>query len=231
MKTKTLLRIAKSVFIVMLSTFLFIKKSEAQTRYVKQRDHLGFTASFGVRSNKVSSNYAAIDKMALLEEGGSAGLVWGTRVLETKLNIGFYYSSDKVPHTTDLIELETNTSFYPLSLLSKRNFFVEPYLTGGICKNYYKLHGFYVGEQASTNRSVDIEPYLGSLDTYFLSIGTGVAVNLGDRYQFIKLFADAKYSSPFSSINSTVFKETHMSNQVTVNVGVSFGTNRLIRKH
>lgn len=228
MKTKILFQIAKGVLVILLSSFLFFKKSEAQTHYSNQRDHLGFSASFGIRSNKVSSNYTAIDKMALLQEGGSAGLVWGTKALETKLNIGFYYSSDKVPHTTDLIEIQTNANFYPLSLITNKPHIVEPYLTGGISKNYYKFHGFYIGEkQSGTNYSVDIEPYLGSLDVYLFSIGSGVAVNLGDKYQFIKLFADAKYSSPFASKKSTVFKDTNISSQLGCNVGIAFGMNRL----
>lgn len=228
MKTKILFQIAKGVLVVLLSSFLFFKKSEAQTRYSNQRDHIGFNASFGIRSSKISSNYTAIDKMALIEEGGSLGLLWGSKALETKLNIGFYYSSSKVPHTTDLIEIETSANFYPLTLITKRMHVVEPYLIGGISKNYYKLHGYYIGEQSGViNRSVDIEPFLGSLDIYLFSIGSGVAVNLGDKYQFIKLFADAKYSSPFASKKSSVFAETNMSDQLAVNVGVAFGMNRL----
>ncbi len=228
MKTKTLFQIAKGVLIVMLSAFLFFKKSEAQTRYSNQRDHLGFTASFGIRSSKLSSNYTAIDKMALLEEGGSVGLIWGSKALETKLNFGLYYSSSKVPHTTDLIEIEANADFYPMTLITKRIHLVEPYFIGGISKNYYKLHGYYIGEQpGGVNRSVDIEPYLGSLGIYLFSVGSGVAVNLGDKYQFIKLFADAKYSRPFASKKSAVFTETNMSNQIAFNVGIAFGMNRL----
>ncbi len=228
MKTKTLLQIAQGILIIILSAFLFFKKADAQTRYSDQRDHLGFTASFGTRSNKVSSNYAAIDNMKLVEEGGSAGLIWGSKIVETKLTIGFYYSSSKVPHTTDLMEIESSTNFYPLSALTKKIHIVEPYVTGGFSKNYYKLHGYYIGEQPKgVNHSVAIEPYLGSLDVYLFSIGSGIDVNLGDKFQFIKLFADAKYSSPFASIKSTVFKDTRLSNQMTINVGVSFGMNRL----
>ncbi|MEO7991294.1 MAG: hypothetical protein ABI663_17215 [Chryseolinea sp.] len=227
MRTMILPQIVKGILVIMLSAFLFIKKSEAQTIYSEnQRDHLGLVASFGTRYNTISSNYASIDKMRLQEEGGSAGVVWGRRAFETKLMIGFYYSGSKVPHTTDLIEIETSANFYPLSLFTKKNRVIDPYFVGGVSKNYYRMYGYYAKhEPGPSNHSVGIEPYLGSMDVYMLSIGSGVAFNLGSKFQFIRLFTGARYSKPFASIKSTTFNDTHFSNQITFNVGVSFGMN------
>ncbi len=225
MKTKALSRITQSVMV--LCAVLFLQIGNAQISYKDQRDHFGLTASFGDRVNKVSSNYSAIDKMKLVEEGGSLGLLWGSRSIETKLTLGFYYSASCVPHTSDLIEMEASANFSPLSFITKKFHAVEPYIIGGVSRNLYKMYGYYGAKQElPTNRSVDLEPLLGNINVYMVSIGTGVSVNLYDSYDFVKLFADVKYSSPVMTTKSTVFNDTYFSNQLSINLGVSFGINR-----
>ncbi len=225
MKTKTISGIAQSVLV--LCIILFFHVANAQSSYIDQRYHFGLTASFGGRVNKISSNYAAIDKMNLVEEGGSLGLLWGSRSIETKVTLGFYYSASCVPHTTDLIEMEASANFSPLSLITKKFHLFEPYIIGGFSRNLYKMYGYYAAKQElPTNGSVDLEPHLGNINVFLVSIGTGVAVNLYDSYDFVKLFADVKYSSPVMTGKSTVFNDTHFSDQLSINLGVSFGVNR-----
>lgn len=233
MKTKTSLSALKGVLIVI--TLLITSVAQGQLMRsnnrniaAAKRDHLGFTVSFGVRSSVLSSNYAAIDGMQALEEGGSAGLVWGSRAFETKLVIGYYYSAAQVKHTTDMIEMEATSNFYPLHAFKKEDSRINPYFSMGVTKNYYKLYGYYTTEENSQiNYSVSREPYLGKLDVYNASLGAGVAINLLNNYDFVKLFAATQYNKPFSTIASNDFRQTKTSAQWSFNLGVSFGTNRL----
>lgn len=221
--------------IIVLSSLLIASIAQAQLMRSTNRDvaaakkdHLGFTVSFGVRSSTLTSNYAAINGMQALEEGGSAGLVWGSRSFETKLNIGYYYSAASVKHTVDMIEMEAASHFYPLRAIKKTDSRINPYFSAGVTKNYYKLYGYYTqAENGQINYSVSREPYLGKLDVYNASVGAGIAINLMNNYDFVKLFAAAQYNKPFNTIASTDFRQTQTSAQWSFNLGVSFGTNRL----
>ena len=105
MKKRYLLK-ASAALILLISTLTF-STSQAQIIETK-KDHLGFAVSFGYSSNKVSSNFSAIDKMKLSEEGASLGLIWGNNLVETSVSVGFYYSSPGVPQTIDLVNLQTS---------------------------------------------------------------------------------------------------------------------------
>lgn len=233
MKTTTGLSALKGVILIsslFIATVAQGQLSRSNNRDVAsaKKDHLGFTVSFGVRSSTLSSNYTAIDGMQALEEGGSAGLVWGSRSFETKLVIGYYYSAARVKHTIDMIELEATSHFYPLRALKKGDSKVNPYFSAGITKNYYKLYGYYTQEESGqVNYSVSREPYLGKLDVYNASLGAGISINLMNDFDFVKLFAATQYNTPFSTIASNDFRQTQTSAQWSFNLGVSFGTNRL----
>ena len=105
MKKRYLLK-SSAALILLISTLTF-STSQAQIIETK-KDHLGFAVSFGYSSNKVSSNFSAIDKMKLSEEGASLGLIWGNNLVETSVSVGFYYSSTGVPQTIDLVNLQTS---------------------------------------------------------------------------------------------------------------------------
>jgi hypothetical protein len=127
-----------------------------------------------------------------------------------------------------MIELEVASNFYPLRALKKEDSRINPYFSMGVTKNYYKLYGYYTTEENSQiNYSVSREPYLGKLDVYNASLGAGVAINLLNNYEFVKLFAATQYNKPFSTIASSDFRQTQTSGQWSFNLGVSFGTNRL----
>lgn len=232
MRTKTSpsalkgLLLLSSLFIAFVVQGQVARDTDRDIELVK-KDHLGLTVSFGVRSSTLKSNHSAIDGMQALEEGGSAGLVWGSRAFETKLVMGYYYSAARVKHTVDMIEMEASSHFYPLRAIKKGTSRINPYFSAGVTKNYYKLYGFYTKDNVSPiNYSVSREPYLGKLDVYNASLGAGVAINLMNDYDFVKLFAAAQYNKPFRSIASTDFHQTQTSDQWSFNLGVSFGTNR-----
>ncbi|NBW34468.1 MAG: hypothetical protein EBR30_05505 [Cytophagia bacterium] len=234
---KTTLSLSTIKKVIFLSTLLitFIAQGQHEVMFrntvrnveAVKKNHIGFTSSFGVRSSTLSSNYAAIDGMQVLEEGGSAGLLWGSRSFETKLAIGYYYSAARVKHTIDLVELEATSHFYPIRAFKKSSTRVNPYITTGINKNNYKLYGFYTQEKnTATNYSVSREPYIGKVDVYNASLGAGVAISLMNDYDFVKVFAATQYNKPFSTSSSADFHQTTISGQWSFNLGVSFGRNQ-----
>jgi hypothetical protein len=203
------------------------ESTENEFEAANKKDRIGFSVSFGSRFNNVSSSFDAINEMNLSSQGGSVGVTWGNRIVETKLTAGYYYSGAKVPHTIEVIELESSVRFYPLSALFKKEYKVAPYFTGGVSRSYHKLFGFYGRpESGPVNYSVSTEPYLGSMTTYFGSVGTGLEVNAFNHADFVKLFAEVNYLRPFTQTSTDLFKSTALSNQVNINVGVSFGINR-----
>lgn len=230
MKASVIINITKSILALVIVFNALLVQAQENFKKIK-RDYFGFTASFATKSSSLSSNYAAIDKMDVLQQGGALGVLWGSRGFQTKLSGGYYPSTDHVAHTTDLVQLEINTNLYPIYMIQKKSSIIEPYFTFGISKSYYKLYGFYTNEQSNLNNnySVSIEPYLGNLNLYNAVIGAGLEINLLDDYEFCKLFVDARYSSPVSKKSSYDFTQTSASSQVSISVGISFGTNRFFR--
>ncbi len=222
MKKNTLL--LASISLVLLFV-MFHTISEAQINK-RSKDHLGFFVSFGTRSNKITSNHTAINNMKLMEEGGSAGLLWGNHMIETKLSIGYYYSASRAAHTVDLINVESAIQFYPLSAITGKTHVVEPYLTTGLSANTYKFYGFYASNEPAPNYSLSMEPYLGNVNSYLGSVGAGLTINLLNEGNFVKLFTEVNYNTVLLQKSSDLFKNTQVSNQLNVNVGVSFGINR-----
>lgn len=192
-----------------------------------ERNHVGIAVAFGTKSAKIASNFSAINGMNLIEEGGSVGVLWGNKVMETKFSAGFYYSSSRVPHTVDLVNLESSVNFYPLSAIAGRKHLIEPYFTAGLAANNYKFYGFYSGTtEGPRNYSVSLEPYLGNVVNYYGSVGTGFEVNLVKQNNFVKLFSEINYNSALIQKSSALFANSRVSNQLSVSIGLSFGLNR-----
>ncbi len=189
-------------------------------------DYLGLTVSFGARRSSVTSNFEQINNQTLLQEGGSVGAVWGMGSFEVKATAGYYYPSAKMDHSINLIEVGLQTQVQPLQLITKKQTRVNPYIIAGVNRSEYKMHGFYTGhDQAAINYSVSSAPYLGSVKTYHASAGAGISVSLKDDFDFVKLFADAQYSHPFSTGSTTEFVNTRTSAQWNFNLGIKFGMN------
>lgn len=201
----------------------------AQSRMKNAAMYVGFGASFGVRSQVLQSNYAAIDRMNVVQEGGTAILVGGNRIFRAKLETGFYYSSSAVPHTVDLFELGASVNVYPFQFVTKEIKRVEPYFIAGFSQAAQKFHGYYHledGAQQKINYSVSSEPYIGKSVTSLATIGTGLEYRLRDDYNFVHIFAEARYSKAVAARNSLPLEQTSFAKQVAVNVGVAFGLHR-----
>ena len=230
MKRIALVRTIKIIIVLLIILNALVTQAQDGPKRIK-RDYFGFAASLGTRSSVLTSNYSAINNMELQQQGGGIGILWGGKAFQTRLSGGYYTSTDKVAHTTDLVQADLSANLYPLYIILKRSFIIEPYFTAGIGKNYYKLYGFYTNEQSNMNNnySVTLEPYLGNLNAYNAVVGAGIEINLLDEYEFCKLFVDAKYNSPISEKSSSVFSQTSASAQLNINVGIVFGTNRFYK--
>jgi hypothetical protein len=233
MKNKMVSSVSAALF--MLAAVIFAQPVQAQESSsmdslfsaVNKKDRIGFSVSFGSRSNRITSSLEAINNMSLTAQGGTVGVLWGNRVIETKLVAGYYYSGAQVPHSIDMIELEASARFYPLNAFTGKEHKVTPYLNVGASRNHYKMFGFYgLHETGLRNYSVSTEPYLGNIDAYYGSMGTGVEVKVFDQGDFVKLFSEVNYHRLLHQNASDLFQNTALSGQLSINVGVSFGINR-----
>jgi hypothetical protein len=190
--------------------------------------YYGFDVTFGTRSFTLHSDISRINGMRVLEEGGSAGLLIGNKIWQTKIRQGYFYSAGRVPYTTDLVETELNFNINVLQLVKARFRSIEPYITAGLEKNKLKLYGYYVsGDVAGTNMessSRSGQPYLGNLIATRASVGTGIQYRIPFDYAFLRLFIEMRYAYTLAQKNTAeCFSKTRPSNQTAVSVGVSFG--------
>ncbi|MBA4056059.1 MAG: hypothetical protein C0490_15195 [Marivirga sp.] len=223
-------RIKEKVVNAAMILFLFlcagIYSCSAQAQSFRPIKYMGFEVAFGVRAFNINSNIAAINDLAVVEEGGSLGLIFGNDYLRGKIRAaGFYYSGAKVPRTVDLFESEGLINFYPLQYLRKSKAALDIYLIGGVTVDNIKFYGHYLNDdKAKINYSVTNEPYLGKRTQVNATGGIGLEYQLPMEYDFVHLFAEAKYAKPFqSSSNNESFRNTTTSDLSSISVGVSFG--------
>jgi hypothetical protein len=185
---------------------------------------VGFEGSFGIKSFTISSNIAKIDGLNVVEEGGTFGMVAGTKIARVRIRQGFYYSSSSVTQTVDEVRSSVGVNFYPLQLFTT-NAKLLPYITMGVERNIFKMHGFY-GDDGSTrhNYSVSEAPYLGKISTIQSSIGLGLEYRIKIPGHFVGFFAEARYGKNMRTVSSTkLFTETGISDQIGMNVGITYG--------
>ncbi len=223
-------RIREKGINALMILFLFfgtgIYSCTVQAQSLSPVKYMGFEVSFGVRSFAINSNIAAINKMAVVEEGASLGVIFGNDYLKAKVRAaGFYYSASKVPHTVDLFESEGLLNFYPMKYLLKRKLPLDVYLLGGIGMDNLKFYGNYLTEDpGKINYSTTKEPYLGKLSQINASVGVGFEYQLPMANDFVHLFAEAKYGKPVrSASNNDSFEGTSVINFTSISAGVSFG--------
>jgi hypothetical protein len=188
--------------------------------------YLGLSASFGAEVLDLSSDLAAINGMRLVAEGSDVGIVFGGRLVRTRLAAGFYYSTSAVPHTTDMVKFDFNSSFYPMQLIERRSRRIEPFTSLGVNRGIVKFHGFYDNPDQIRNYSLSIEPYLGKSVIMSLEAGLGAEISLLESKDFVKLLVEAKGYQAFGTTSSELFSSTGFSNHIALNVGLSFGLSR-----
>lgn len=217
----------KGLLFVILFTFLllhsFLGYSQSATSY------RGFVAAFGTRNAAVASDIAPIHGSKVTQSGGQVGFVYGNSVVRSTIGLlGYYSSVGKSTGTTDLYTSNVSVNFYPLSLLSDRNFLIEPYFTGGLDYDRYKFYGFYLQQEpGQLNYSQAEAPYLGKIKQVNATGGLGVQVKLRDQFDFIHIFSELRYGRNLSSKTSDrAFAETALNNARQIVIGVSFGARR-----
>ncbi len=218
----------KALFLLILFVVLSIQALMAQPGFNRANSpfYRGFFTSFGTRTVSVSSDIAGIDQTNLMETGGQVGLIFGNRVVRSKVGLfGYYSSSATTAGTTDLYATNASANIYPLSLLSDREFLVQPYLTGGVAYDRFKFFGYYINrEPGQTNYSQIEAPYLGKIKQVNATAGAGIEVNLKDDYSFIHLFSEVKFGRNLSAkATDAAFAHTALKDQMQVSVGISFG--------
>lgn len=208
--------------LVLLSVILLPLVTNAQKRKTMYK---GFEVSFGTRSFSMTSNIAQLNDLAVTEEGGSAGVIWGNRLLRTKLNAGFYYSGASVGQTVDMFQGKTGVNFYPLAIGNQRTRKFETYLTGGVAYDRYKFAGSYLErDPGKRNYSKPNDSYIGSVNQVSLNGGLGFEYQFNKSYDFVHIFTEAMYGVPVSSkTNRSSFSSTKAAEQLMVSVGVRFG--------
>ena len=219
MVTKILIQKGSSVIGCIFLLLSFIS-SPAQ----EHKRYLGFEVNFGTKSTELSSEYEAINGMNVVVEGGTLGLVIGNQIVKSRLQVsGFYYSSAKVKHTVNVFASGLIFNFYPLSLISKSERALNPYLCSGLAYNILRFDGYYTTQDSKINYSRSSAPYIGKIAIPAASAGVGLEWRLPRMYDFIHLFAEARYSCIFGRNADQVFENTRIDNPTSINAGVSFG--------
>lgn len=220
----------KAVLVIAIVLFLQPVFVSAQTSVYRQDNYIykGFEASFGTRSFLMNSGIEQLNGLPILQEGGQIGVIYGNSVVRTSIGVaGFFYSGSCVPHTINLFESDLGLNFYPLNIGLNESRTIEPYLTGGVIYNRLKFFGHYLDKDKSVNYSSSIEPFLGTTHQMLASAGAGVEMTLREEYDFLQLFAEAKYGVPIvQGTKYDAFKDTSVTNQILISIGVRFGARR-----
>lgn len=215
---------ATMILILFLCTAVYSCSVQAQSfRPIK---YVGFEVAFGARAFDINSNISAIDQMGVVEEGASLGVIFGNDFVRAKVRAaGFYYSSANVPHTVDLFQSEGLINFYPLQYLRNGSAALDIYLVGGVSMDNIKFYGHYlIADKSGINYSVTNEPYIGKRSQISAAGGLGLEYQFPMEYDFVHLFAEAKYARPFQSAsNNESFRNTAICPLSSISVGVSFG--------
>lgn len=215
-----------ALMIAILFLCLGIYSCSVQAQSFRPIKYVGFEVAFGVRAFDINSDIKELKDLHVVEEGGSLGLIFGNDYVRAKIRAaGFYYSGSKVPRTVDMFESEGLINFYPLQYLRKSKATLDIYLIGGVTMDNVKFYGHYlIDDKAKINYSVTNEPYIGKRTQVGATGGLGIEYQLPLDYNFVHLFAEAKYSSPFqSATNNESFTNTSISDSSSISVGVSFG--------
>lgn len=224
MTTRLHLNTLKGILLIALFIILLIQSFAVEAQIYK-----GFAAGFGTRNSVISSNIAQIDQASLIQAGGQIGLILGNSVLRSKIGLlGYYSSTGSGAGTTDLYESNGAVNFYPLALIARKSSMVEPYITGGLSYDQFKFFGYYINQEpGNTNYSQAEAPYVGKIKQLNATLGVGVEVKLTDDYNFIHLFAEARYGRNLSSTSGqAALERTDIINQTHATVGLTFGMAR-----
>lgn len=217
----------KGVVILTLFIVLILKSicSHAQTGIT----HLGFHANFGTNIFGIKSNIPELNENFVSQGGGQLGLIAGNQSVKARIGLLGYYTSDgQVAGSVDLYKSGAAINFYPLAMLCKKQFRVQPYLSGGVSYDRYKFYGYYLDNDGGrVNHSVSEAPSLGAIKQVNTFLGAGIEIRLMERYDFVHFFSEARFGDNLSmSTNNTRFNQTTIASQMQFTAGLSFGVIR-----
>lgn len=196
-------------------------KSSAQT---VEDSYKGFKTTFGVHALTLKSNVPELSGLQANFNGGSFGIVKGNEFVRAGLNVaGFFYSSDNVPRSIDLVYSDATINFYPLAFLG-RNFRLQPYLASGLALSRLKFYGHYLPQEPSKpiNYSAP-EPYIGKQRTLSAMLQCGLEYRFPE-YEFLTVFTECTLQRPVASSADDMFEKTSIHNVASFQVGVAFGS-------
>lgn len=212
------------VLIFCIATSLSQPVSAQAFKIFADKYELGLESSFGIKSFTLSSNIPSLNNLQVVGEGGTVGVVVGAKGLVAKVRQGFFYSAASVSQTIDEVRSAAVLNFYPFHFINSESRF-RPYIIFSLERNGYKMHGYYDGEDHSTqNFSVSEAPCLGKISAVQSGIGAGLEHRIKVPGHFVALFGEAHYSKAVDIKSSNeLFLNTRPSAQMSVNIGVAFG--------
>jgi hypothetical protein len=216
-------------FLVILFVVLTLQSinSIAQSFQPKSKVfYRGLQVNYATRSFTIASDIPAINQSRGTLAGGQIGLVLGNEVLRAKVGLlGYYSSGGNTKGTIELYQTNTALNFYPLALLNKKGWRIQPYVLGSVAFDRFKFYGYYLDNSPGIiNYSCSLEPYLATIKQINATVGTGLEFKLLDKFDFVHFFTEVRYGHSLSSKSTSAqFDHTSLGNQMQVIAGISFG--------
>jgi hypothetical protein len=188
--------------------------------------YAGLDVSIGAPQYRINSNIDVLNNLPVNYLGGMAGGVLANPIGKIKGGIGIYYSGDHVPYTFDLLAANLSVNFYLLRIRNMRYHALEPYVLAGISQMKNKFFGYYLADPSTKiNRSSFEEPYIGSVLSTHLLVGTGVEYQLeNDNGSFMHWYVEVTYGSNLhTGVTSDALSDSVVPASVCVKLGMSFG--------
>lgn len=217
-----------AIFIFMLLTIGgHIATAQGFKKFVNNYQ-IGLEGSYGIKAFTISSNISEINNLQVIGEGGTIGVVWGSKAVVMKLRQGYFYSASKVAYTVDEVKSAAIVNFYPLNFINPDARF-RPYVMASVERDVLQMFGYYdhTKDQQQANYSTSEAPYLGKISAIQAGFGGGLEYRVKTPGHFVALFGEARYTKSIRSVSSNeLFAGTTTPGQLSVNVGVAFGYNQ-----
>lgn len=215
--------------VVLILSILFLigllNKTNAQFLNDYMFKYRGIEAAFGAKTFKITSDIPEVSNLSVVQEGGSAGFIFGNDYSHVGLRVlGLYYSGQK--RTIDMMEFELNSNVYLLQAFNVQNTPFEVYAITGVSNQHVKFFGHYINEEQrqGTVTKKGAEPYLGKIVNVNLNLGVGVEYRLWSDFDFLHFFAEAKTTFSMSTDHDVqAFENTSLADSYALNIGVRFG--------
>lgn len=187
--------------------------------------YLGYELALARPIYTLKSNISELDRLRVGNLGVIVGGVAANKFGKLNVHAGMYYSDASLPYSFDLFTGGLSVSMYLLRVGIPKYHTVEPYIIGGISQQHVKFYGNYLDENGKHNYSTSEEQFLGKGVTTQFNAGLGAEYQLeNDEGNFIHLFAEVAFGVPVAMQGTRdVFDRTHITNPVSISVGISFG--------